>query len=82
MDTTTHGHGMTVGTFAPEFGAWPVEGVSIETVNLIRSEFDKLQALIAGAIPSGNGRYLALVKTNLELANFYAIKGVAKPLGN
>lgn len=81
MDTTTHGHGMATG-FAPEFNTWPVEGVSVETVNLIRAEFDKLQALILGYIPAANGRYASLVKTNLELAGFYAIKGIVKPGGN
>lgn len=81
MDTTSHGLGMTV-KVASEFGTWPAEGGAVTITNEVRTEFDKLLSLIAANIPQGNALYLKNVKTYLELAGFYAIKGIVKPVGN
>lgn len=70
------GHG---GNVSHEFGTWPVEGSALETSNKIRFEFDNLLRFITGAVPKGNERYLAIVKTKLEEGCMFAIKAVAKP---
>lgn len=78
----TTGTGVAAPGVATEFGMWPVEGKSLTVANEITAKFDELLSLIGGHIPNQNARYLALVKTNLELASFYAIKGIVKPVGN
>lgn len=81
MNTSTS-HSGTGGKVAAEFGFWPVEGNNVATIEQIRIGFDQLLTTIKGGVAPGNERYLALVKTKLEEACFYAIKGVAKPTGN
>lgn len=74
--TTQKGTGPTV---APEFGAWPIEGNTVENVNNVRTEFDALLTKITPMFVKGNERYLSIVKTRLEEACLFAVKGIAKP---
>jgi len=67
---------------AAEFGTWPIEGATVENANTVRINFDKLLTTITPMFQDGNERYLAIVKTKLEEACFFAIKGVAKPGGH
>lgn len=78
MDSsTTHvGTGPNVAT---EFGSWPVEGNALESVNNARIQFNTLLATITPMIAKGNERYLSIVKTKLEEACLFTIKGIAKP---
>lgn len=69
----------SVAPVAPEFGAWPVDKNNFEKVSMIRKGFDDLLTQIITQTPPGNERYIALVKTKLEEACFFAVKGVAKP---
>ena len=93
MESSTHNlpqnknynHGTDAGeeavtkSIAPEFDTWPMTEGGVEAANKIRGEFDRLLTTIEGQIPTNNGRYLALVKTKLEEACLFAVKGVAKP---
>lgn len=74
--TTHHGHGSKV---APEFATWPIEGNAFQNAEAIRTAFDGLLNTITPMIAKGNERYLSVVKTKLEEACFFAIKGVARP---
>lgn len=64
---------------ADEFSSWPMNEIQIQHVNKIRSEFDRLLDLISNVTPPQNGRYLSIVKTKLEEASMFAVKGIAKP---
>lgn len=64
---------------AQEFGTWPIEGSVLENTNKVRVEFNTLLTNITPMFAKGNERYLNLVKTNLETACLFAIKGIAKP---
>lgn len=63
---------------APEFGTWPVNEVTIEQINQMKWKFDELQAWITQRTPPHNARYAAVVKTKLEEACMFAVKGFAK----
>lgn len=80
MDSSTHNIPKEqIKKVAPEFGTWPMTQKGVATAENIREQFDKLQTNLELAIPAGNGRYLALVKTKLEEACMFAVKGIAKP---
>lgn len=64
---------------APEFGTWPMTAAGVTSAENIRMQFDKLQTDLELVIPAGNARYLARVKTKLEEACMFAVKGIAKP---
>jgi hypothetical protein len=51
----------------------------IATVEAIRAKFDDLLTFISEATPMTNARYLAILRTKLEEASFFAVKGIAKP---
>lgn len=74
--TTQKGTGPIV---APEFGAWPIEGNTLENVNNVRTVFNNLLTQITPMFAKGNERYLSIVKTKLEEACLFTIKGIAKP---
>lgn len=80
MESSTF-HKSTGPTVAPEFGAWPIEGNTLESVNAVRTDFDNLLTKITPMFAKGNERYLAIVKTKLEEACLFAVKGIAKPGG-
>ncbi len=63
---------------AAEFGAWPIEGSALANANEARVAFNTLLTKIAPMFVKGNERYLAVVKTKLEEACFFTIKGIAK----
>ena len=52
----------------------------LSAANDVRYAFDVALAKVAQCTPQHNARYLALVKTKMEEACFFAIKGIAKPL--
>lgn len=81
MESSTS-HKGTGPNVATEFGTWPIEGANLENADNVRISFDKLLATITPMIQKGNERYLSIVKTKLEEACFFAIKGVAKPGGH
>jgi hypothetical protein len=64
---------------APEFGVWPIEGNALSSVNDVRAAYNTLLNTITPLIAKGNERYLALVKTKLEEACLFTVKGIAKP---
>ncbi len=74
--TTQKGGGPSVSF---EFGAWPIEGNVLGNVNDTRVAFNSLLIKITPFFAKGNERYLSIVKTKLEEACMFAIKGVAKP---
>lgn len=78
MNTSTTQNGPGYVPQNPEFGHWPVNGNTQGALDEVKQGFDNLLTLIAGHIPPGNARYLAVVKTKLEEASFFAIKGIAK----
>lgn len=79
MDMSTHHEPAPAAKLSPEFGSWPMNETQQKLVDKIRADFDRLQQDIAVCIPAANGRYLALVKTNLEQACMFAVKGIARP---
>jgi hypothetical protein len=64
---------------ATEFATWPMTDAGVKNANEIRGKFDALLDHIALVTPPGNARYLALVKTKLEEACMFAVKGISKP---
>lgn len=64
---------------APEFGSWPMNEVQIAHANEIRHKFDEVLSVVSLYTSPQNARYLSIVKTKLEEASFFAIKGIAKP---
>lgn len=77
--STSHkGSGPVVAT---EFGAWPIEGMTLDNANKARVAFNNLLAEITPYFAKGNERYLAIVKTKLEETCFFTIKGIGKPVG-
>lgn len=84
MESSTHNLPPTGGTqgkkvVAPEYGTWPMSETGVANAEAIRRQFDQLQTNLELLIPAGNARYLALVKTKLEEACMFAVKGIAKP---
>lgn len=75
METSTE----AIKRVADEFASWPMTPEQIEATSEIRGAFDELLTTISLRTPPQNGRYLALVKTKLEEASFFAVKGIAKP---
>ncbi len=78
MDSSTTHTGSTP-IVAPEFGAWPIEGNTLNNVNDVRTAFNNLLTGITPMFATGNERYLSIVKTKLEEACMFTIKGIAKP---
>lgn len=66
------------GKIADEFAAVPMNEIQAQNANEIRGAFDQLLATVSIYMPPENGRYLALTKTKLEEACFFAIKGSLK----
>lgn len=64
---------------ATEFASWPMTQVGVVASNEIRNKFHDLLETISLLTQPHNARYLAIVKTKLEEASFFAIKGLAKP---
>lgn len=64
---------------AVEFGSWPCQESQVEAINEIKWAFDDLLSKCGNRIPPHNGRYLALVKTKLEEACMFAVKGISLP---
>lgn len=79
MNASTHNEPMPTKRIADEFASWQMEPAQVEAANEIRGKFDELLTTIANRTPPQNARYLALVKTKLEEASFFAVKGIAKP---
>jgi hypothetical protein len=63
---------------APEFGSWPLTDREKEIIEHTRWAFDALQEHIAAHTPPSNMRYLAIVRTKLEEACMFAVKGIAR----
>jgi len=80
MNTSTHNEPVPTKQIAPEFSSWQMEEVQVSHANRIRGKFDELLESINEVTPPKNGRYLALVKTKLEEACMFAVKGIAKPV--
>lgn len=84
MESSTHNIPVTETraekTIAVEFATWPMEAQAVKKTNEVREKFDDLLTVLTFAIPTENARYLALVKTNLETACMFAVKGIAKPV--
>jgi len=80
MNTSTHNESMPVKEVAPEFSSWEMQENQVVYANRIRGKFDDLLDAVAAVTPPKNGRYLALVKTKLEEACMFAVKGIAKPV--
>lgn len=78
MESSTTHQG-TAPTVASEFGTWPIEGNVLVNANSVRMNFDTLLRTIAPMFLKGNERYLSIVKTKLEEACFFTVKGIAKP---
>lgn len=64
---------------APEFGSWPMNETQALIAEGVRKKFDELLSSVAAALSARNPRYLAVVKTKLEEACMFAVKGIAKP---
>lgn len=79
MNTSTHNEPMPTSKIADEFASWPMKDTQVSSANEVRGKFDELLTLISNRTPPHNARYLALVKTKLEEASFFAVKGIAKP---
>lgn len=84
MESSTHniptnGGATATKQIATEFATWPMNETGMRNANDIRSKFDALLESITLVTPPGNARYLALVKTKLEEACMFAVKGIAKP---
>lgn len=79
MNASTHNEPMPTKRIADEFASWQMQPIQVEHADKVRAKFDELLETIAAHTPPQNGRYLALVKTKLEEASFFAVKGIAKP---
>lgn len=64
---------------AVEFGSWPMNAAQGDVVNEIKWKFDDLLSTISNRTAPYNSRYLSIVKTKLEEACMFAVKGIAKP---
>lgn len=64
---------------AHEFASWPMDEQQLKHVSVLRGKFDELLSHICAVTPPQNGRYLSIVKTKLEEACMFTIKGIAKP---
>lgn len=80
MNTSTHNEPMPRKKIADEFASWPMSDAGVNAAAEIRQKFDELLDTIVMRTPTHNGHYLALVKTKLEEACMFAVKGVAKPI--
>lgn len=63
---------------APEFGTWPANDTQVKIMWEVRHQFDRLLDTIGLVTPPANARYLSIVKTKLEEACMFAIKGITK----
>lgn len=61
-----------------EFGSWPCTPIQADVINEVRWKLDDTLRFIANRISPENGRYLSIVKTKLEEAGMFAVKGIAK----
>jgi hypothetical protein len=82
MDSSMHNTPPATKQVASEFSTWPMHPQQVKAAEDIRHQFDQLLTNLELAIPPGNGRYLAIVKTKLEEACMFAVKGIAKPISN
>ncbi len=72
-------HTGTAQNVATEFGSWPIEGSALDNANAARVAYNNLLTTISPMFLKGNERYFSVVKTKLEEACFFTIKGIAKP---
>jgi hypothetical protein len=79
MNANTHNEPMPQKQIADEFASWQMNETQVEAASIVRQQFDELLSTITNRTPPQNARYLALVKTKLEEASFFAVKGIAKP---
>ncbi|MBL7544290.1 MAG: hypothetical protein JNL11_10755 [Bdellovibrionaceae bacterium] len=79
METQSEQNHVAQKEIAHEFSSWPVNEAQLKNINDIRGDFDHLLTLISNKMPPQNGRYLGVVKTKLEEACMFAIKGFSKP---
>lgn len=63
---------------AEEFRSFAVDSAQVDAMSEVRGHFDQLLVVISNRISPNNGRYVSLVKTKLEEACFFAIKGISK----
>lgn len=63
---------------AEEFRSFAVDSAQVEAQYEVRAQFDKLLELVSNRVSPNSGRYLSLVKTKLEEACFFAVKGISK----
>ena len=61
-----------------EFGSWAITSQQSDIVDQIKWKFDDLLDFISNHTPPENGRYLSIVKTKLEEACMFSVKGIAK----
>lgn len=78
-NTTTPTNGMTRKEVAPEFRSYPASETTTQNMTQVRWAFDDLLTKIEGYMPKWSAREMAIVKTKLEEASFFAIKGMTKP---
>lgn len=62
-----------------EFCSFPCNGAQLEAIDDVRAKLDVTLDFIANRIPPQNARYLSIVKTKLEEACMFAVKGISKP---
>lgn len=76
METTQQtGHSKTI---APEFSTYELSEAQKEAVNKTRWMFNNLLDYVSSRTSPDNARYVSLVKTKLEEACMFAIKGISK----
>lgn len=78
MEAITSNH-EAVKKIADEFSSWPVDEQQLKHINDLRSKFDQLLDHVSSVTKPSNGRYLSIVKTKLEEACMFAVKGISKP---
>ena len=65
-----------------EFGSWPCDEGKLNAINEVKHKFADLLETCKRTIPNYNGRYLAMVTTDLETACMKAVKGISRPQGH
>lgn len=64
---------------SPLFDSWDVTKEQRQAIDMIRQGFSGLLHICECNVHPDNARYMALVKTHLEYACMFAIKGVSRP---
>jgi len=77
-ETATTGAGTATKAVADEFRTHLMSDAQLEATMEVRHAFDTLLTTVTSRIPPENARYTSLVKTKLEEACFFAVKGIAK----